>query len=1189
MGKQLIDIQPVFGGDWKAIKVEREDGVKTRTVIDDFNDYFYVGEDRLDEIKNDDYMMDQVIDIQEETFKKPLFYDGRIYKLIMKGHWCKFKFLKFFNGNLDHVFELDVPYAMRYAADNIKHLEKTNYRTLFFDIETTTDFGFPEYTNAIEHITCISMFDSFEKKYYLYVLKPETWSEKWKELEHRKFDEETDVTFFDDEKEMLNEFLNMVDKKDYDILTAWNSQFDFCYIFGRCDYLKLNKEKISPMGKVVINKKINKQNREEIDVKIEGRFAIDLLQRYKAITFKEVPSYSLDYVTGLELGENDKKKEKVLDFSKEWKEHLDRLIDYSIRDTKVLVELDKKLKLIDYLEELRLISNLPNIEFAAIAKHLIDMSLFREFGSQYVFPSKSGLEKVNLGGGYVFPPVLGVYDWVAVYDFSGMYPSIMRTFNLSKDTIVEDLDKADFVTHEDDVELLPKDIGREGFKTGWSLAKKGMMPTILENIIGVRMAIKKEMKGLDKDSIEWREKNLKQYALKAPINAMYGVNCYNGFRLFEPRVSATITYLGRSLNKYVSKRIEEDFKLPVLYGDSVGKESWIIDKKLGRINIEELWINNKSECYKKGSKEIKKCSNKILTTTDQKKNKFSLCTEIIRHKCKKNMYRVYLTNETYIDVTEDHSLITFNDELHFTESKPTSSSYLLFNRKIPLQNVKSKKLSKEMYEFLGLWIGDGGLHKKTLAISSGLDTDEFIKKILKPLQREGWINSWNICKNNYDVKLNAKKLVKFFEDNVQNGNSFTKQIPKWIFNESEENICNFLRGYFSSDGSGKSGNLGIGSVNKKLLEQTSYLLNLCGIANRIGKDNTGNRYKNSKITSYSYNLSVFYDSKKFMDKIGFLYERQFDKLSKTRGNLIIVPKKYMTKKILGYDSTFIQSRIAKKIVPKEVLEKIEQYDILPRRIVKIEKIEYDDYVYDLCIPETQRFICNNILVHNTDSTMVNLKENNQDLVKQIQDKINDVYVKEFIDRISGGKITNNYINVEYEKTYEKLLLIKKRRYLGKIYNGDWEYKGVDLKRSNTPEIIRECLQKYIDVLFESKEPNMLEITKMLYEKKDQIDLFKIPLKLSKDYQTDLPQKRAAEWANKNLKSNFKQGSKFYGLWVEECESDIIGFTDVEELKDKGIKINMRKYEKILLDKINNLRTDEDEIKNICDIYQTKLF
>ena len=792
MTKHLIDIQPIFGGDWKAIKVEREDGVKTRTVIDDFNDYFYVGEDRLDEIKNDDYMMDQVIDIQEETFKKPLFYDGRIYKLIMKGHWCKFKFLKFFNGNLDHVFELDVPYAMRYAADNIKHLEKTNYRTLFFDIETTTDFGFPEYTNAVEHITCISMFDSFEKKYYLYVLKPETWSEKWKELEHRKFDEETDVTFFDDEKEMLNEFLNMVDKKDYDILTAWNSQFDFCYIFGRCDYLKLNKEKISPMGKVVINKKINKQNREEIDVKIEGRFAIDLLQRYKAITFKEVPSYSLDYVTGLELGENDKKKEKVLDFSKEWKEHLDRLIDYSIRDTKVLVELDKKLKLIDYLEELRLISNLPNIEFAAIAKQLIDMSLFREFGSQYVFPSKSGLEKVNLGGGYVFPPVLGVYDWVAVYDFSGMYPSIMRTFNLSKDTIVEDLDKADFVTHEDDVELLPKDIGREGFKTGWSLAKKGMMPTILENIIGVRMAIKKEMKGLDKDSIEWREKNLKQYALKAPINAMYGVNCYNGFRLFEPRVSATITYLGRSLNKYCSKRIEEDYKL----------------------------------------------------------------------------------------------------------------------------------------------------------------------------------------------------------------------------------------------------------------------------------------------------------------------------------------------KIVGSD---------------------------------------------------------------TDSFFVHVGENNLELMNKIQKDINEKYVVEFIEKIGKGKIKDNYINVEFEKIYEKALMIKKRRYLGKIYNGDWEYKGVDLKRSNTPEIIRECLQKYIDVLFESKEPNMLEITKMLYEKKDQIDLFKIPLKLSKDYQTDLPQKRAAEWANKNLKSNFKQGSKFYGLWVEECESDIIGFTDVEELKDKGIKINMRKYEEILLDKINNLRSDEDKIKNICDIYQTKLF
>ena len=58
-----------------------------------------------------------------------------------------------------------------------------------------------------------------------------------------------------------------------------------------------------------------------------------------------------------------------------------------------------------------------------------------------------------------------------------------------------------------------------------------------------------------------------------------------------------------------------------------------------------------------------------------------------------------------------------------------------------------------------------------------------------------------------------------------------------------------------------------------------------------------------------------------------------------------------------------------------------------------------------------------------------------------------------------------------------------------------------------------------------------------------------------------------------MKSNLKQGSKFYGLWVIDQETDIIGFKDFEELKGLDIKIDYPKYEKILKDKINNLKKD----------------
>jgi len=774
---ELIDIYPDFGNSWKLLKIYRDDvGKKHYDKIETFQDYFYVTERIVSEITKYEELNKQIVDIEEVYDKKPLFYNGKMYKVTLAGIWSKFKFMKYFRDDLKDFYELDVSTEMRYVIDNVSEFKFTNYKVLFFDIETTTYNGFPDYEDATESITCITYSNSFDKKLISLILKPTNWDEKWWQMEseiQKKVGENSKVLFFGDEKKMINYFLDHISIEDYDILSGWNINFDISYIFGRCDKLNLSKCKMSPFGKVSIRTVQNKQHRDEMKIDISGRFVIDLLQRYKAITFKEIPSYSLEYVSELEFGVAEKKR-KVLDFTEEWLHHLEDLILYSIKDVDLLIKLNEKLLLINYLEELRRINYLPNISYAEVAKNLIDISLFREYGDKIIFPSKQNVPRVKLGGGFVKEPEPNIYEYVAVYDFAGLYPSLIRTFNLSKETICE-LSVADFVTNEDDVEMLPNEINRKGFVTGWKLEPIGMIPHILEKALLLRKQIKKEMKGLDKNSIEYREKNLKQYALKAPINANYGVNAYPGFRLYEPRVAATITYLGRRLNKYCSKRIEEEYDVKVVYGD----------------------------------------------------------------------------------------------------------------------------------------------------------TDSF-----------------------------------FVE---------------------------------------------------------------------IGKDN-------------------------------------------------------------------------------------------------------------------------------------------QELANKIFESINKKYVQEFVSEISSGKVTKNYIEVEYEKMYVKVLLIKKRRYLGIKNNDEWDYKGVDLKRSNTPEVLKNILSFYIDELFAKKdEDNILRECRIRLYNVKELDPFKIPLKLTKEYASDLPQVRASSWANKHLKSNLKQGNKFYGIWVTGMETDIIGFKDIEELDGKNINIDYYKYESMLKDKINNLK------------------
>jgi len=784
---ELIDIYPDFERSWKLLKVFRENKIKYYQVINNFEDYFYCGESRLEELKNNELIYKNITKI-ELCEKSALFYEGVVYKIYLKGIWCKNKIMSLLNYDLRDIFEIDVDSVMRYTVDNVKEFPKTNYKTLFFDIETTTTEGFPDWENAIEKITLISMYNNYTNKYICYVLKPNNWEEKWKEkMKNMNFGENKEILYFDNEKQMLKSFIDTVNFEDYDILTAWNISFDLSYIFGRCDKLGINKFELSPYKNVGVNKKINKQNREELEIKISGRFVIDLLQRYKGVIFKEIPSYSLEYVSELELGVENK-KERISNFTEEWTNKLDNLIKYNFYDVEILVQLDKKLNLIDYLEQLRLINYAPNIYYASTAKHLIDIAILREYHDKLIMPSKQNLPRIELGGGYVKEPQPEIYNWVAVFDFSGMYPSLVQTFNLSKDTICNE-SEADFIIHEDDINF--EDVHREGFQTGWTLNHKGIIPTILDNFLNTRRKIKEEMKNCNKDSIEYRDMNLRQYALKAPINANYGVNAYPGFRLYEPRVAATITFLGRSLNKYCSKRIEEEYNLKVLYAD-------------------------------------------------------------------------------------------------------------------------------------------------------------------------------------------------------------------------------------------------------------------------------------------------------------------------------------------------------------------------------------------------------------TDSFFVEIKENNQEIIQKIKDSINNKYVQEFIDSICPNIITRT-IKIEQDKIYKKLLLIKKRRYLGLTSDDKWVYKGVDLTRSNTPEIIKDNLKFYIEELFKEekdKEVIIKECWKMLKKEKN-IDKFKIPLKLSKEYTSNLPQVRAAKWANTNLHTNYRQGSKFYGVYIKNNSNDIIGFEDSEQLKSFNIEIDIEKYIEILKDKLLNLNDNNYKIN--FNYEQTKLF
>jgi hypothetical protein len=174
----------------------------------------------------------------------------------------------------------------------------------------------------------------------------------------------------------------------------------------------------------------------------------------------------------------------------------------------------------------------------------------------------------------------------------------------------------------------------------------------------------------------------RQYTIKIIINTCYGILNTPYYKLIHDEVAGgDCTRIGRQWTKYARKVFrEEGYNL--LYSDSVSKDSKIRLRDGKQITVNEYW--NKYTFNKiTNGKEYAMCNKEILTCDENFKNVLKVPDYIIRHKTKKKMFKIWLTNEKHVSVTEDHSLITINPETQkYDVIKPNEindKKYVLLN------------------------------------------------------------------------------------------------------------------------------------------------------------------------------------------------------------------------------------------------------------------------------------------------------------------------------------------------------------------------------------------------------------------------------------------------------------------------------------------------------------------------------
>ncbi|MEM5866356.1 MAG: DNA-directed DNA polymerase [Candidatus Aenigmatarchaeota archaeon] len=520
----------------KILIFDREGRKRVLNIISNYKPYFYILE------KEKDKAIELGLKIEETDFTSP--FGEKLVKVFTQLPTDVPKFREKFSKT----FEADVLFVNRWLIDNYKEEGEKEWRVCFLDIECE-DETFPLPTNPINKILSIVCYDNYTQKYFCFIWK-DGFEEKTERLQLNGID--CKVFYYKKEEDMLSNFFTFIQDLDFDILVGWNViRFDLLYLLERAKFLKIkNVNSISPLREVTTDLHYK-------DVRIRGRSVLDLLEIYKLLTPTQRKSYNLSYISEIELGKSKigEKHEReyqstVLGRVKQmWLTNYLELIKYNLWDVHLCVELDKKLGLIEFMEERRKIVGCLFSDLSSSSK-IIDILLLR-WGreNKIAFPTKSDKHNTSpYEGALVFEPKVGIYENVMSFDFKSLYPSIIQTFNISPET------------KSRDGEIV---LGGVRFTN----KREGIIPQLFKNLFELRKKYKSERDKYEKGSREWQIFDRKQMVTKFLINAIYGVMAFPAFRFYDVDCASAVTYAGRMLLSKV-KEIVESKGFIVIYGDT---------------------------------------------------------------------------------------------------------------------------------------------------------------------------------------------------------------------------------------------------------------------------------------------------------------------------------------------------------------------------------------------------------------------------------------------------------------------------------------------------------------------------------------------------------------------------------------------------------------------------------------------
>lgn len=371
-------------------------------------------------------------------------YDGqRLKKIELRNTYAVKQHKEECQANNIKTYELNFNLPNKVLYKHFKQGEFPILHKSFADIEVDRE-GYEYLTikelinKACCPINAISIYNNWQDTLFTLMLKPETLSKEEALEICNKFD---NTYLFDREEDLLKAIIVLLD--DTDVFAGWNSNlFDTPYIIRRIENV-LGKGESRKLCAWDIEPKMKDKESKFGDVNISyevlGKWFTDYMELYIKHEQGKKESYSLNSIAEIEIGEEKVQHDESLE--EMYRNHYEDFIKYNRQDTMLVKKLDDKLQYID-IHNRQAHDIRCSLEQTMGTVGWVDQAIINEAHDKDLkIPDRiEGKNDEYKGivppGAFVPVPKKGLCQYIMSYDMNSLYPTTMRSINLSPETIV---------------------------------------------------------------------------------------------------------------------------------------------------------------------------------------------------------------------------------------------------------------------------------------------------------------------------------------------------------------------------------------------------------------------------------------------------------------------------------------------------------------------------------------------------------------------------------------------------------------------------------------------------------------------------------------------------------------------------------------------------------------------------------